>query len=324
MDWPITLTQIQQSRSRMASHIPTTPFRRYPLLESAIGHEIQLFVKHENHCPTNSFKARNGLSFMTALPEADRPRGVVAATRGNHGQGLAWAGGICDVPVTVFVPHGNNPEKNAAMVAFGARLIEAGHDYDESLVAAKDWVRQEGAVLAHSTNDPEIIAGAGTLSLEMYEQQPELDAVVVTVGGGSQAVGAMTVFRALRPSVAVYAAQARQAAAIHDSWHAGEKRETARADTFADGLATRSPYSLTFPALLAGLTDFVTVTEAQAAGGVRLYLSAAHQLAEGAAGVGLAAVRQLTERLAGQRVGLVLSGGNIDRETLKRVLNNDL
>src|SRR5262249_25465942 len=159
---------------------------RYPLLDEAVGHGIRITVKHENFNPTNSFKVRNGLSFMTALSGEGRARGVVAATRGNHGLGLAYAGRLFGVRTTVCGPIGNSPEKNDAMRALGARLVEEGRDYDESVVVADRMVAGEGATLAHSTNDLSILAGASTLSLELLGQAPELEAVVLAVGGGSQ------------------------------------------------------------------------------------------------------------------------------------------
>ena len=248
----------------------------------------------------------------------------MAATRGNHGLGLAYAGKTFGVPVTICVPLGNNPDKNAGIRALGARLIEEGRDYDESLAAADRIVASDGAVLAHSTNNRHIIAGAGTMSLEIAEQEPGLDALVLSVGGGSQAVGAMTVMRAIHPTVRVYAVQAAGAAATFESWRAGEPRVIASADTFADGLATRSSYALTLPALREGLADFITVTDAEIAHALRLALRTTHSLVEGAGATGLAGLLALRDRLAGQRVGIALSGGNIDPATLRRVINEEI
>ena len=201
--WPVDLDQISAARDRIRPFVPVSPLRSYPVLDAEVGHDIRVVVKHENFNPTGSFKVRNGFSLVSALSAEERQRGIVAATRGNHGLGLAYAGRTFGVPVTICVPLGNNPDKNSAMRALGARLIEQGRDYDESLVVADAIVRDQGACLAHSTNDARIIAGAGTLSLEIAEQEPSLDAMVIAVGGGSQAVGAMTVM----PSEMVRAAQ---------------------------------------------------------------------------------------------------------------------
>jgi threonine dehydratase len=322
--WPVDLDEIVAARDRIRPFVPVSPLRSYPLLDAEVGHDIRVLVKHENFNPTGSFKVRNGFSLVSALSAEERQRGIVAATRGNHGLGLAYAGRTFGVPVTICVPLGNNPDKNSAMRALGARLIEQGRDYDESLVVADAIVRDEGACLAHSTNDARIIAGAGTLSLEIADQDPSLDAMVIAVGGGSQAVGAMTVMRALRPHVRVYAVQAAGAPAGYASWHARARQVTERAETFADGLATRSTYELTFPALLEGLADFITVTDAEIAEAVRVCLRTTHTLVEGAGATGLAGLLALRERLAGQRVGIIASGGNIDEGTLRRVMNREL
>jgi len=183
--WPIDLTDVLSARARIAAHIPRTPLRRYASLEAAIGDRIEIWVKHENHCPTNSFKARNALSAMSALTAGEKQSGVVAATRGNHGLGVAWAGSLLRVAVTICVPLGNNLEKNEGMRGYSATLVEKGRDYDESLAVAQSLVREQGLTMLHSTNDPRVIAGAATLCFEVLEEQPELDAIVVSVGGGS-------------------------------------------------------------------------------------------------------------------------------------------
>jgi threonine dehydratase len=322
--WPISLDDVHAARQRIAPYMSPSPLYNYPLLDAAVGHGVQVLVKHENFNPTNSFKVRNGLSFMTALPEGQRARGVVAATRGNHGLGIAYAGRTFGVRATICVPVGNNPDKNAGMRALGATVIEDGRDYDESVQVAARVMQEQGAALAHSTNDRHVLAGAATLSLEMFEQAGALDAVVAVVGGGSQAVGALTVARALSPRTRVYAVQAAGASAAHDSWHAGERRTTDRADTFADGLATRGTYDLTFPALQAGLAGFVTVTDAEIAEAVRLLLSTTHSLVEGAGAGGLAGLLKLAPQLEGQRVAIIVSGGNIDAPTLRRIVLHEL
>jgi len=322
--WPISFGDVLAARERIRPHIPRTPLRRYAPLDLAVGEGIEVWVKHENHCPTNSFKARNALSAMTLLSPEERSRGVIAATRGNHGLGVAWAGSLLGIGATICIPKGNNPEKNAGMRGFGATLIEEGKDYDESLAVAERLVRERGATMLHSTNDPRVIAGAATLTLEMLEEKPDLEAIVVSVGGGSQAVGAMTVVRQAKPGTPVYAVQAERASAARDSWRAGHRVTTATADTFADGLATRSAYALTFPALREGLTDFVTVTEQEMAEAVRLLLSSTHNLAEGAGAASLAGLRKLAPALSGKKVGIVLSGGNIDSATLARVINDEI
>jgi threonine dehydratase len=311
------------ARRRIAPHLSPTPLRRYAALDAEIGNDIRVLVKHENHLPTNAFKARNAISFMTALDPAQKTRGVVAATRGNHGAGLAWAGAELGVPVVICVPHGNNPEKNAAMRGYGAELIEAGRDYDEAVEVAKRTVIDRGMVMAHSTNDANIIAGAATLGAELCEQAPQLDAIVVAVGGGSQAVGCLTAAQHLRPGLPIYGVQAANAAAIHDSWHAKTRLTRDSADTFADGLATRATYDLTWEPLQA-LEGFVAVPEAAIAEAIRVLLRTTHNLAEGAGAAGLAGLFALRGTLAGKTVAVILSGSNIDAATLRRVLSREL
>ena len=322
--WPITLDDVKAARERLRPHLPPTPLRSYAALDEAVGAGVRALVKHENFQPTGAFKVRNGVSALTALSPDERARGVVAATRGNHGLGVAWAGQRLGVPVTVCVPLGNNPEKNAAVRGLGARLVEEGRDYDESVRTAERLVREEGLRLVHSTNDPAVVAGAGTLTLEMLEEAPGIEALVFSVGGGSQAVGGLTVVRALKPGLPVYAVQAAGASAIHDAWHLGQPVSKPSADTFADGLATRNTYPFTFGALREGLAGFVTATDAEIAEAVRLVLSTTHTLVEGAGAAGLAGLLQLRDTLAGLTVGIVLSGANIDRHTLARVLSGDL
>jgi threonine dehydratase len=322
--WPISIDDVRAARERLAPYLTPTAFREYPRLAELAGAGMRVFVKHENHQPTNSFKIRNGLAFMTALGPEERRRGVVAASTGNHGQGIAFGGTLLGVGTTICVPAGNNPDKNAAMRALGASVVEEGRDYDEAVGVMQRIASREGRVIAHSTNEPLIVAGAGTMTLEILEQQPDLDALVIAVGGGSQAVGAMTVANALAPRLEVYGVQATGASAIHDSWHARERLTRPRADTFAEGVATRSTYDVTFPALQAGLAGFVTVTDAEIAEALRTIVSLTHNLVEGAGAMGFAALAKLRDRLAGKRVGIIFCGGNIDVSTLRRVLAREI
>lgn len=323
MTAPISLADVRAARERLAPYLAPTPLRQHPPLDAAIP-GLSLLVKHENVQPTGSFKVRNGLATVTALGDAERAAGVVGATTGNHGLGLAYAGRQLGVPVTICVPRGNNPEKNAALRAWGARVVEEGADYDEAVAVAQRLVASEGRTLAHSTNNPNVLAGAGTMSLEILEQDAAVDTLVIAVGGGSQAVGAITVARALRPQLRVIGVQASGAPAAHDSWHAKAPRRTERAATFAEGVATRSTYELTFPTLLDGLADFITVTDAEIADAVRLILSTTHHLVEGAGAMGVAAARKLAPQLQGRRVGVIFCGGNMNSAVLTRILNREL
>ena len=323
MTEPISFADVQAARSRLAPYLSATPFRQYPTLGASVPGST-LWVKHENMQPTGSFKVRNGLATITALDAAQRARGVVGASTGNHGLGLAYAGKALGVAVTICVPSGNNPEKTAALRAWGATVVEEGADYDQATDVAQQLVEREGLTLAHSTNSPHVLAGAGTMTLEILEQCDDLDVLLIAVGGGSQAVGAITVARALRPHLRIIGVQAAGAAAAHDSWHAGAPRTTERANTFAKGVATRSSYQLTFPTLLAGLADFVTVTDTEIAEAVRLIISTTHQLVEGAGAMGVAAAMKLAGQLEGKSVGVVFCGANMDSGVLRRILNREL
>lgn len=323
-DWPITIDDIEAARDRISSFLTPTPFREYPRLSELVGSDIRLFVKHENHQPTNSFKIRNGLSFMTSLDAEQRKLGVVAASTGNHGQAIAFGARALGSTATICVPAGNNPDKSAAMRALGATVVEEGRDYDEAVEVMRRIAEQEGRVIAHSTNDPRILAGAGTMTLEIVEQAPDLDTLVIATGGGSQAVGAMTVARAFAPKLEVYGVQAAGAPANHDSWHAGKRLTTDRAVTFAEGVATRTTYDLTFSALAQGLAGFVTVTDAEIAESLRTILAVTKNVVEGAGAMGFASLPKLRDRLAGKKVGIIFCGGNIDSKVLRRILNEEM
>jgi len=317
---PLSYDDVLAARARITPHFAPSPVRHYPLLDSLVGHGIRVLVKHENHLPMNTFKVRNGTSALTALPATTAKRGIIAATTGNHGQGLAWAGARLGIPVTIYVPIGNNPEKNATIRALGATLVETGATYDESAVACAAHAERAGLTVIHSTNNRDVIAGAGTMALEFLEQAPEMDALVIALGGGSQAVGAIVTRDALHPSLKVYAVQSAGAPAQHDAWHDGIPRKGEPARTFAEGIATGATYDLTFATLRGGLADFVLVPDAAIAQGVRDLLRITHNLAEGAGATGLAGLRALAPRLAGLTVGIVLCGGNLDMSRLADIV----
>ena len=289
-----------------------------------MGHGVSVLVKHENLLPTGAFKVRNGLNAVLALDESARRLGVVAASTGNHGQGLAFAGRKAGVPVTICVPQGNNPDKNAAIRGFGARLVEEGEDYSAATAVADRLCATEGLTLLHSTENASVVAGAGTMTLEILEQDAHVDMLVVAIGGGSQAVGALTAAAGLGRKLDVIGVQAEGASAAHDSWKAKSRITRDRAATFAEGVATRTTYDLTFPALVSGLSDFITVTDAEIADAMRLALRTTHTLVEPAGAVGLAGLRKLAPSLAGRRVAIIFSGANVDEGTLRRVLAREI
>jgi threonine dehydratase len=317
----ISISDVYAARERIRPYLTPTSARRYPTLDAAVGNGIRVVVKHENHNPTQAFKARNGISAMTALSADARARGVVAASTGNHGQGIAYAAHLLGVRATICVPVGNNPDKNAMIRGWGARLVEDGGNYDESAMVADRLVRDEGLTLLHSTNNRDVIAGAATLSLELLEQAPDIDALVLAVGGGSQAVGAITVAAAVKPTATVYGVQSTLARNGHDSWHAKRRLPIGSTSTFADGIATRTTYDLTFDTLLNGLAGFVAVDDDELLAAMRLFWTHAHNLPEGAGAAGLAGLLRLRKELAGKTVGLVISGSNCDARTAARAFS---
>jgi threonine dehydratase len=320
MTFPISFQDVLAARERLRPHLAPTPLRHYPLIDAAIGHGIRVLVKHENHQPTQSFKIRNGLNAILALSDAERARGVIAASTGNHGQGLAYAGGLTGTTVTICVPENNNPGKNAAIRALGAELVEIGATYDETVLACSRIREERGLTLVHSTNNANVMAGAGTMTLELLEQAPDLDAVVIALGGGSQAVGAITVARELKPSLAVYAVGAAAAPAQFESWQRGVRLSGQKVATFAEGIATGSAYEMTFDALKQGLAGFVTVSEEAMYLSVRDLINLTHNIPEGAGAAGFAGLRLLAPDLAGKTVAIIMCGGNLAERDLKRAL----
>ena len=310
------------ARKVVARFLKQTPLIHYPELSERLG--FQAYIKHENHHPTGSFKVRGGLNFMHHLPPAQREKGVLTATRGNHGQSIAYAAAQFGVKATVVVPHGNNPEKNSAMRAFGAELIEHGNDFDEALALCETLQAERGLYYVHPCMEPGLFHGVGTYSLEIFESLPYLDAIIVPIGGGSGCCGAITVAKAINPKVKVIGVQAENAPAIYRSWKTGQRVETDSCDTIADGLATRVPFSLPFSIIKKGIHDMVLLSEEELKEGIRLALRWTHNLAEGAGASPIAAAHKLNDTLAGKHVVMVMSGGNLDTETLKKVLGYQL
>ncbi len=317
--FPISISNAKEARARIAPYLQRTPLRSYAELDTAVGHGIRVLVKHENHLPTNSFKVRNGLAAVTALNAEERSRGVICGSRGNHGQGVAFAGARIGVPVTVVVPFGNNPEKNAAMRGIGAHVVECGSTYDDAVAEADRLAAANGLTVIHSTNNRHVLEGAATIALEVIEDAPMLDAMVIGIGGGSQAVGALVVLDEERPDTAVYGVQASGAPAVFESWKAKGPVGPIAPVTVADGVATANSYALTLPALCAGLRDFVTVGDDSILDATRLLIRTTHNLAEPSGGVGLAGLVSMRESLAGKTVCVILSGGNADAATLRRL-----
>jgi threonine dehydratase len=319
---PPTLDDVRAARPRVYEALRPTPLAEHPLLSEALGLTVR--VKHENHNPTGAFKVRGGLNLVGALSAADRRAGVISATTGNHGQSIAFACGRAGVACTLVVPSGNNPEKNAAMRAWGATLIEHGRDFDDARELVERLAVERGLRYVHSANEPLLIAGVGTYALELFGEWPDVDVVLVPVGGGSGAAGLITVRDGLGHRARIVGVQAAAADAVARSWRTGVRVTGESCATFAEGLATRVTFDLTFGILQRGLDEMVTLTEAELAEGVRLALTTTHNLPEGAGAASIAAAAKLRSDLAGKRVACVMSGGNLDLGTLRRVVDGEI
>jgi threonine dehydratase len=314
-----TLQDVVEAQARVYAVVRPSPMLRHPLLEDWLGCEA--WVKHENHNPTGAFKIRGGLNLLAQLSSADRRRGVISASTGNHGQSIAFASRMHGVRCRIVVPAGNNPDKNAAMRAYGAEVIEHGRDYDEARIRVEAMVASEGWRYVHSANEPHLIAGVGTYALEMLEQVPDLDYLFVPIGGGSGAAGCCIVRGGLGVKTKVIGVQASGADAFTRSWRGPARVTAERVNTFAEGMATRVTFDLTFGILKEMLDDIVTLDEQELEEGVRAALRCTHNLAEGSGAAPLAAAKKYGEKLQGMKVGCVMSGGNIDVKTLARIIS---
>ncbi len=304
-----SLDDLRAVQARLRDFFPETPQYAWPLLARRAG--AQIWVKHENHTPVGAFKLRGGLIYMERIArEGLAPRGVISATRGNHGQSLAWAGRAFGVPVVIVVPRGNSAGKNAAMQALGARLIEHGHDFDAARQEAMRLAGEEGYVFAPSFH-PDLVRGVATWALELLEAAP-LDVLYVPIGLGSSICGAILTRDLLGLDTKIVGVQSEAAPAYALSFAAGRPVETASADTKADGLAVRAPDAEALAIIRAGAERIVTVSDDEIATAIRIYWTDTHNLAEGAGASALAAALKERDHVQGRRVGVPLSGGNID------------
>src|SRR5271163_3437481 len=305
-----SLPQLRAAHEVVRTALQPTPALSWPLLARRLGTEV--IVKHENHNPTGAFKVRGGLTFVDALQrrKADS-KGLVSATRGNHGQSLAFAAGRAGLPVTIYVPRGNSVEKNAAMRALGAELVEHGDDFQAAREEAIRVAQSVGLDLVPAFHT-DLVLGVATYALELLGDRPDLDILYVPVGQGSGVCGCIAARDALRLRTEIVAVQSAEAPAYALSIAAGHVVRTDSADTLADGIATRVPDEDALAVIRRGVARFVLVGDADIADAMRAYWTDTHNLTEGAGAAALAAAVQEKQRLAGKKVGLVLSGGNID------------
>lgn len=311
-----SFADVLAARDFLASYLAPTPLIKRDAVSAALG--LDVWLKCENLLPTAAFKVRGGLNLVGRDPTAKL--GVIGASTGNHGQSLAYAGAVFGVPVTIVVPKDANPLKLAAMRANGATIVEHGNDYDDAREECERRAAASGTRYVHSGNEPYLIAGVGTAALEVVTERPDIDVLIVPVGGGSGASGAALVAKTLRPEMTVIGVQAEGASAAYNAWRDRAPRSTERAATFADGLATRTSFDLPQRMLAALLDDFVLVTDDELYGAMRLLLVEGHVVAEGAGAAPVAAARRMKEQLAGKRVACWISGGNATGESLRRAL----
>ena len=311
-----TLTDVLNAAKHVYRHLRPTPLYHYVGLSKLVGAEV--WVKHENHQPVGAFKIRGGLNLAAGLSKAQQKAGLITASTGNHGQSIALAGKLNGVPVTIAMPQGANPGKVAAIQGLGASVEFIGKDFDEAREWAAEQAQQTGALFVGPADFP-LIAGVATYALEILQDLPDVDTIIVPVGGGSGAAGVCTVAKTINPAINVIAVQSAQAPAAQLAWQAGRPVE-AKMRTFAEGLATRVPFELPQRILRQHLDDFVLVEDEAIKEAIKLHLQHTHNLVEGAGAASLAAALQLKTQLRGKKVVLVVSGGNLALEKLKLLL----
>jgi threonine dehydratase len=312
-----TFGDVLAAAAAIRPHLPPTPLLRHPLLERAVGTEV--WVKHENHQPTGAFKVRGGVNLLSRLGPEDRERGVIAASTGNHGQSVAWAAQRFGIRAVICVPEGANPVKVEAIRGWGAEVVAHGRDFDEAREHCEALADKHGYRYVHSGNEPRLIAGVATETLEIVEARPDVDVIVVPIGGGSGAAGACLVARALGRPIEVIGVQSEAAPAAFRSWQAKALVED-RMETAVEGLATRTAFELPQRILWEQLDDFVLVGEDDLRRATLLMLETTRNLVEPAGAAAVAALLRHPERFAGRRVAVICSGGNISPAQLAALL----
>jgi threonine dehydratase len=310
-----SLAELEHAHEIVRAAVPPTPAHAWPLLAHRLGTEV--VVKHENHTPIGAFKVRGGLVYMERLKrEQPQVAGIISATRGNHGQSLAFAAARYGLPATIYVPHGNSSEKNRAMKAFGARLVEYGGDFQEAREEAGRRAEREGLHMVPSFHH-DLVLGVATYALELFRAACDLDVLYVPIGQGSGICGCILARDLLGLKTEIVGVQSTEAPSYALSFRAGGIVSTNSSNTRADGMATRVPDAEAFDIIRKGASRIVEVTDDEIASAIRSYWTDTHNLAEGAGAAALAAARQEKAKLAGKRVGLILSGGNIDFELFR-------
>lgn len=314
---PPTFQDVLKAKRIIRRYLQPTPLYNYPSLDRLLG--AQVYVKHENYQPIGAFKVRGGINLVSQLTQEEKERGVVTASTGNHGQSVAYAAKLFGVRATIIVPERANPVKVEAMESQGAEVLAHGDDFDDAKSYCERLARADGRRYISSGDEPLLIAGVGTHTLEILEALPDVDVIIVPVGGGSGASGACLVAKAVNSAIEVIGVQSDAAPAAYLTW----KNRTATKSqmrTEAEGLATRAPFMLPQRIMWQHLDDFILVSDEDLRQAVHLYLEKAKTLAELAGAASLAAALKLRDRIAGKKVALILSGGNMSPEKLRRCL----
>jgi threonine dehydratase len=315
----ITIQDIYRARPLVYKYLKPTPLFYNKQLSEETGAEI--YIKHENYQPVGAFKVRGGLVRLSHLSETEKNSGVCTASTGNHGQSIAFSAKAYGIKTRIFAPENNNPDKTKAMKALGAEVNLEGADFDEARMICEEYSKKSGAVLIHVANEPYLLAGVGTMGLEIFDSLPDIDYLINPVGGGSSVCSNGIALKSLNPKVKIIGVQAEKAPAIYNSLKAGKITPHDSADTFAEGLATRVPFEYTFGILQDILDEMVLVSEDEMEKAIIKIYDTTHSIAEGAGAASTAAAMKITEKIKGKKVVLLLSGGNLTRTKFHEILN---
>ncbi len=312
------MADIFNAQKTISKYLPPTPLFFNPVLSRLLDSEI--YIKYENHQPTTAFKVRGGINLLSNIYKDVRKTGVVTASTGNHGQSISYASKTFGVPATIFGPENNIPDKTLAMEALGAEVILKGRDFDEARLFANELAEEKGLYSISPANDYRIIAGVATIGLEIIKEVPDPDYVFIPLGGGSSLAGNGTVFKTIRPKTKILGVQAEKAPAFCQSFKAGKIINLDYSDTFADGLATRQPFELTYSIIKKVADNIMLVSEEEMEKAIVLIYKATHNIAEGAGASTTAAALKLGNIIKGKKCVLILSGGNLQQERLLSIL----
>lgn len=313
-----TFADILRARRIVSRYLPRTPLLPSLSLSKLLGFELHL--KFENHQPIGAFKVRGGLNLVSSLGTSERARGVITASTGNHGQSIAYAARTFGVRSVIVMPEESNPDKVESMANLGAEIVFCGRDFEDARLKAEQMARDQGMYYVHPANEPLLIAGVGTIGLEILEDLPAVQTIIVPIGAGSGVCGTSIVAKSINPQIRIIGVQAEQAPSVYLSWKERRMVDTPSCDTFAEGLATRTAFELPLSIMRDLVDDIVLVSEDELKSAIVLLLEKVHTIAEGAGAASTAAAIKLKDRLAGQTVACVLSGGNLPLATLQRIL----